>query len=99
MHAINVIQELSSHAQIAIPTLVRLTLPFVREIIGHAIHKLTHHSVGHSLAHRSHLVHKVLGKAPWLLDALIIGVMLGYGAVTEGHEAGHEASSDDHAAE
>jgi hypothetical protein len=91
MHAINLIQELSSHAQIVVPTLVRLALPFVREIIGHTIHKVTHHSVGHSLAHRSHFVHKALGKAPWILDALIIGVMMTYGAVTEGHEGNSEA--------
>jgi hypothetical protein len=91
MHAANVIHDIISHGQVAIPALVRLALPLVRETIGHAIHKFTHHAVGHSIAHRSHFVHKVLGKCPWLLDALIIGVMMTYGAVTEEHEGHSEA--------
>jgi hypothetical protein len=91
MNTATVLNEVLTHANIAVPTIVRLALPFVRETVGHAIHKLTHHAVGHGLAHRSHFVHKVLAKHGWLLDALIIGVMMTYGAVTEGHEGHSEA--------
>jgi hypothetical protein len=88
MHAINLIQEVTTHAQIAVPTLVRVALPFLRETVGHVIHKCTHHAIGHTVAHRSHFVHKALGKCPWLLDGLIIAVMLTYGTLTEPHEGG-----------
>ena len=95
MHTLDLIHNVLTHAQIAVPTLVRMALPFVREAVGHCLHKGVHHSVGHGLAHRSHFVYKALGKAPWLLDVLIIGVMMTYGAATETHE-GHESPSEAH---
>jgi hypothetical protein len=46
MNTATVLNEVLTHANIAVPTIVRLALPFVREAVGHTIHKLTHHAVG-----------------------------------------------------
>jgi hypothetical protein len=85
--------EIINHAQVAVPTIVRLIAqPLVKEIITHCYHKAVHHVAAHTVAHRVHCVGHCLKKYPLAIDAVVILAMLAFGAVTEGHES-HEASA------
>jgi hypothetical protein len=92
MHAIELIHQ----AQIALPTVIRLVAqPVIKEVITHCYHKTVHHVAAHTVAHRFHFFGHLLKKYPLAIDAVVILAMLGFGAVTEGHEGGesHESHS------
>lgn len=90
--------EIINHAQVAVPTVVRLIAqPLVKEIITHCYHKTVHHVAAHTVAHRFHFVEHFLKKYPVVIDAVVIVAMLAFGAVTEGHEGG-ESHESGHAA-
>jgi hypothetical protein len=85
--------EIINHAQVAIPTVVRLIAqPLFKEIITHCYHKTVHHVAAHTVAHRFHFVGHFLKKYPVVIDAVVILAMLAFGAVTEGHES-HEVGA------
>jgi hypothetical protein len=89
--------EIINHAQVAVPTIVRLIAqPLVKEILTHCYHKAVHHVAAHTVAHRLHFVGHFLKKYPIAIDAVVILAMLAFGAVTEGHEGGeaHEGGSE-----
>ena len=92
--------ELLSHFQVAVPTIVRLVAqPLVKEIITHCWHKTVHHGAAHTVAHRFHFVGHFLKRYPIAIDGIVIAAMLLFGAVTEGHEGGHESHEVGAAAE
>ncbi len=81
--------EIMNHAQVAVPTIVRLVAqPLIKEIITHCYHKAVHHVAAHTVAHRFHFVGHFLKKYPLAIDGIVIAAMLLFGALTEGHEGG-----------
>ena len=85
--------EIINHAQVAVPTIVRLVAqPLIKEIITHCYHKAVHAGI-HLGSHKVHCVGHCLKKYPVVIDAVVILAMLAFGAVTEGHEdrESHEA--------
>ncbi len=90
--------EIVNHAQVAVPTIVRLVAqPLIKEILIHCYHKAVHHVTAHTVVHRFHFVGRFLKKYPLAIDAVVILAMLAFSAVTEGHEGGHESHEAGHA--
>src|SRR5258707_15632644 len=90
--------EIMNHAHVAVPTIVRLVAqPLIKEIITHCYHKAVHHVAAHTVALRFHFFGHFLKKYPLAIDAVVILAMLAFGAVTEGHEGGHEPHEAGHA--
>jgi hypothetical protein len=88
--------EIINHAQVAIPTVVRLVAqPLVKEIITHCYHKAVHAGI-HLGSHKVHCVGHCLKKYPVVIDAVVILAMLAFGALTE-QEGGE--SHESHLAE
>jgi hypothetical protein len=88
--------EIINHAQVAIPTVVRLIAqPLAKEVITHVYHRTVHAGI-HFGSHKFHAVGHCLKKYPLAIDGVVILAMLAFGAVTEGYEGGE--SREGHAA-
>ncbi len=97
MHAIAQLTEvathLASHLTMAGPTVARLV---IKTAIDLAVHKASHAGI-HGISSRVRHIHHLIHRRGWLVDIAMLLVMTVFGAVTEGHEGGHE--SQEHARE
>jgi hypothetical protein len=64
----------------------------VRSLVHHLYHKAVHWLI-HSTGHKFHSVGSLLSKCKWLTDALLIGALALFGAVTE-HDSEPAAESN-----
>ena len=95
MHAIaqltEVITHLTSHLNVAGPTVARLV---IKTAIDLAVHKASHAGI-HGISSRVQRIHHLIHKRGWLVDIAMLAIMTGFSAISEGgesHESGHAAA-------
>ena len=82
------VPAIEEHLKFILPTICRMV---AKPAIDFAFHKVAHsglHLFGHRVNRIGHLFHK----HPVVLDGAMLILLVAFGAVTEGHEAGHASA-------
>ena len=61
---------------IAAPTIFRYSMPWIKEVVTHVYHEHVVHGGIHAVSRRSHKVHGLLHRVPWLVDIVIVAAMV-----------------------